>query len=191
MDKVKLLQSDQLTEKQKMLLYFFIYAFLGWILETIYCVVTLGVFNKRGFLYGPVCPIYGFGAVLLIQCLKNTKTNTVGKFFIAMISFTIFEYIASVVLEDLFGLRWWDYTNEAFNFQGRISLAFSLAWGIIGILFVEKLHPSVKSKIEKLTNKISTNKQIILLYIFLIIISIDFVLSLLNICIYKSLYCKI
>ena len=83
-----------------------------------------------------------------------------------MISFTIFEYIASVVLEDLFGLRWWDYTNEAFNFQGRISLAFSLAWGIIGILFVEKLHPSVKSKIEKLTNKISTNKQIILLYIF-------------------------
>ena len=103
MDKVKLLQSDQLTEKQKMLLYFFIYAFLGWILETIYCVVTLGVFNKRGFLYGPVCPIYGFGAVLLIQCLKNTKTNTVGKFFIAMISFTIFEYIASVILEDLFG----------------------------------------------------------------------------------------
>ena len=53
MDKVKLLQSDQLTEKQKMLLYFFIYAFLGWILETIYCVVTLGIFNKRGFLYGP------------------------------------------------------------------------------------------------------------------------------------------
>ena len=94
-----------------------------------------------------------------------------------MISFTIFEYIASVVLEDLFGLRWWDYTNEVFNFQGRISLAFSLAWGIIGILFVEKLHPFVKSKIEKLTNKISTNKQIILLYIFLIIISIDFVLS--------------
>ena len=177
MDKVKLLQSDQLTEKQKMLLYFFIYAFLGWVLETIYCVVTLGVFNKRGFLYGPVCPIYGFGAVLLIQCLKNTKTNTIGKFFIAMISFTVFEYIASVVLEDLFGLRWWDYTNEAFNFQGRISLAFSLAWGIIGILFVEKLHPFVKRNIEKFTDKISTNKQIIVLYSLLVIISVDFILS--------------
>ena len=177
MTKTNMIQIEKLNEKQKLLSYFFIYAFLGWILETIYCVVTLGVFNKRGFLYGPVCPIYGFGAVILIQCLKKIKTNTVGKFFVAMIAFTAFEYIASVVLEDLFGLRWWDYTNEAFNFQGRISLAFSLAWGIIGVAFVEKIHPFVKSKIEKITYKISANKQIILLYAFLAIIILDFILS--------------
>ncbi len=177
MTKTNMIQIEKLNEKQKLLSYFFIYAFLGWILETIYCVVTLGVFNKRGFLYGPVCPIYGFGAVILIQFLKKIKTNTVGKFFVAMIAFTAFEYIASVVLEDLFGLRWWDYTNEAFNFQGRISLAFSLAWGIIGVAFVEKIHPFVKSKIEKITYKISANKQIILLYAFLAIIILDFILS--------------
>ena len=58
MEKEKLIETNQLTEKQKLLLYFFTYSFLGWILETVFCILTLGVFNKRGFLYGPVCPIY-------------------------------------------------------------------------------------------------------------------------------------
>lgn len=177
MNTTNLVETNKLTQKQKVVLYFFIYAFLGWTLETIYCVVTLGVFNKRGFLYGPICPIYGFGAIILIECLKNVKTNTVGKFFIGMIAFTIFEYVASVVLEELFGLRWWDYTDEALNFQGRISLAFSIAWGIIGVIFVEKIHPFVKSKIEKYSLLISRKKQVIILYILVAIIAVDFVLS--------------
>ena len=66
-----LIETKQLTEKQKLLSYFFTYSFLGWILETVFCVLTLGVFNKRGFLYGPVCPIYGFGAIILIESLKK------------------------------------------------------------------------------------------------------------------------
>ena len=99
----------QLNEAQKIILYFVIYSFLGWILETIFAIFVLGRFVKRGFLYGPVCPIYGFGAIILIESLKKIKTNTVGKFFISMIAFTIFEYVVSVVLESLFGLRWWNY----------------------------------------------------------------------------------
>ena len=177
MNSTNLIVTNKLTQKQKMVLYFFIYAILGWILETAYCIITLGVFNKRGFLYGPICPIYGFGAIILIQSLKDIKTNTIGKFFVGMIAFTVFEYIVSVVLEELFGLRWWDYTNEALNFQGRISLPFSIAWGIIGVIFVEKIHPFVKSKVERYTNLISKNKQIILLYILGTIILIDFILS--------------
>ena len=139
--------------------------------------LTLGVFNKRGFLYGPVCPIYGFGAIILIESLKKIKTNTAGKFFISMIAFTIFEYVVSVVLESLFGLRWWDYTGEPFNFQGRISLAYSIAWGIIGTIFVEKIHPFLKKQLEKLTIKIPHKVQVILLNVFLVIILIDFVMS--------------
>lgn len=150
---------------------------MGWILETVFCVLTLGVFNKRGFLYGPVCPIYGFGAIILIESLKKIKTNTVGKFFISMIAFTIFEYVVSVVLESLFGLRWWDYTGEPFNFQGRISLAYSIAWGIIGTIFVEKIHPFVKKQLEKITTKIPHKVQICLLILFLAIIIIDFMMS--------------
>ena len=180
MEKEKLIETNQLTEKQKLLLYFFTYSFFGWILETIFCVLTLGVFNKRGFLYGPVCPIYGFGAIILIESLKKIKTNTAGKFFISMIAFTIFEYVVSVVLESLFGLRWWDYTGEPFNFQGRISLAYSIAWGIIGTIFVEKIHPFLKKKLEKFTIKIPHKMQVILLNGFLVIILIDFVMSIMR-----------
>lgn len=177
MNSTSLVEINKLSQKQKMVLYFFIYAVLGWILETVYCIVTLGVFNKRGFLNGPICPIYGFGAIILIQSLKNIKTNTAGKFFIAMIAFTAFEYIVSVILEELFGLRWWDYTNEALNFQGRISLPFSIAWGIIGVIFVEKIHPFVKSIVERHTTLISKKKQIVILYIFIAMIIIDSILS--------------
>ena len=94
-----------------------------------------------------------------------------------MIAFTIFEYVVSVVLESLFGLRWWDYTGEPFNFQGRISLAYSIAWGIIGTIFVEKIHPFVKKQLEKITTKISHKVQICLLILFLTIIIIDFMMS--------------
>lgn len=177
MDTTNLVETNKLTSRQKIVLYFFIYSFLGWLLETIYCVVTLGVFNKRGFLYGPVCPIYGFGAIILIQSLKSIKTNTVGKFFIAMIAFTVFEYLVSVVLESLFGLRWWDYTDSALNFQGRISLSFSIAWGIIGVIFVEKIHPFVKSKIEKYTNSIPKKMLLISLGIFTALIIVDLIFS--------------
>lgn len=180
MDNTELVEEKKLTEKQKMILYFFVYAFLGWILETIYCVVTLGVFNKRGFLYGPICPIYGFGAVILIQCVKNKKTNTIGKFLISMIAFTIVEYLASVVLEDIFNLRWWDYSNDVFNFQGRISLAFSLVWGILGVIFVEKVHPFVKRNLEKKIIKIPNKIQIIILYILVAIILVDFIFSIIK-----------
>ena len=171
------IEKSKLSESQKIILYFFIYAFLGWVLETAFCLVTLGQFMKRGFLYGPLCPMYGFAAVAMIELLKNVKTNTVGKFCICMIVFTIFEYIVAVVLESLFGLRWWDYSNEVLNFQGRISLPYSIAWGIIGVIFVEKIHPFVKRNIEKYTLKISKNVQLILLYTCVTIIIIDFILS--------------
>ena len=177
MNNTNLIETEQLTEKKKMILYFFIYAFLGWILETIYCIATLGVFNKRGFLYGPICPIYGFGAIILRECLKSIKANKIGKFFIAMVAFTAFEYIVSAVLEELFGLRWWDYTNEPLNFQGRISLPFSIAWGTIGVIFVERIHPFIKRKIERYTMLINKKYKSIILYVLVIIAVIDFLLS--------------
>lgn len=177
MDKKVLQGNNKVTKRQETLSYFYIYSFLGWILEMVYCVLMLGVFNKRGFLYGPVCPIYGFGAIILIQSLKSVKTNNIGKFFIAMVIFTVFEYIVSVVLENLFGLRWWDYTNEPFNFQGRVSLAFSIIWGIIGVIFIEKVHPFVEVKVRKYTSLINEKVQIIILNILLLTIIIDFILS--------------
>ena len=92
-DKVELVETNNLTKKQNIILYFFIYAFLGWLLETAFCILTTGVFTKRGFLYGPVCPIYGFGAVLIILTLKKFKGKKTKEFFISMIVFSVFEYV--------------------------------------------------------------------------------------------------
>lgn len=176
-ENIKNTEKSKLNEHQKTIIYFFIYAILGWILETVFCLVTLGEFTKRGFLYGPLCPMYGFAAVAMVQFLKNIKTNTVGKFCICMILFTIFEYVVAVVLESLFGLRWWDYSNEVLNFQGRISLPYSIAWGIIGVIFIEKIHPYVKRKIDQYSEKISKNIQIVILAVSVLAITIDFILS--------------
>lgn len=177
MKEENIVEINKLNENQKNVLYFFIYAFLGWTLETVFCLVTQAKFMKRGFLYGPLCPMYGFAAVSMIQLLKNVKTNTLGKFGICMIVFTVFEYVVAVVLESLFGLRWWDYSNEVLNFQGRISLPYSIAWGIIGVIFVEKIHPFVKNRVEKYTLSISKKKTLIILYTMIITIIIDFILS--------------
>lgn len=174
------IENNELNERKKIILYFFIYAFLGWLLETVFCVVTLGKFMKRGFLFGPLCPMYGFAAVSMIRLIKKIKTNTVGKFCICMIAFTVFEYVVAVVLESIFGLKWWDYSNERFNFQGRISLPYSIAWGIIGTIFIEKIHPYISSKLSKHISKISNSIQETILNLFVILIIIDFVLSILK-----------
>lgn len=169
-----------LNEKQRVVLYFFIYSFLGWLLETIFCLVTLGVFNKRGFLYGPVCPMYGFAAVGMIQLLKKIKTNTLGRFSICMIAFTVFEYIVAVVLESLFGLRWWDYSNEVLNFQGRISLPYSIAWGIVGEIFLDKIHPAIERGFKFIEDLIPNKILCGFIYASTVIILSDFIASIIK-----------
>lgn len=173
----QLIKVNVLTDKQRVLIYFFIYAFLGWILETVYCLLTLGVFQKRGFLYGPICPIYGIGAVLLILALRKIKGNNIIKFFTCMIVFSVFEYFVSYLLEILFGLRWWDYSNEFLNIQGRVSLVFSIAWGVLGVLFVEKIHPWIQQKIQKRIQILSCKKQVILISSLCVLLIIDTVFS--------------
>ena len=157
--------------------YFFIYSFLGWVMETIYAVIVTGSFVKRGFLFGPVCPIYGFGAVILIMATKNLYGKPFQKFLISTIAFTVFEYLVSLILESLFGLRWWDYSNDFLNIQGRVSLLYSIAWGLIGLLLLEKLHPLVQNFIQKMNAKVSKNAQGFLVAIFIITIIVDTVFS--------------
>ncbi len=156
--------------------YFFIYSFLGWIIETIYAIFVHGHFVKRGFLYGSICPIYGFGAVLLIIVTKKLYKNAFLRFLIATIAFTTFEYIVSVVLELVFQLRWWDYSNDFLNINGRVSLPYAVFWGFIGIVMLEKIHPHVQNKIQKITKK-SNKVQLISSIIFVILLILDTVLS--------------
>lgn len=154
--------------------YFFIYAFLGWVIETIYAIIIQGHFIKRGFLYGPICPIYGFGAAILIIATQKLYKKPFTKFLIAAIAFTVFEYMVSFLLEMLFGLRWWDYSNDFLNIQGRVSLMYSIFWGIIGVLLLEKLHPLIQNIIQKINLKfVSNNIQTIIVILLIITIIID------------------
>lgn len=160
-----------------LLLYFLIYAIIGWLLETAYAIGTLGHFVKRGFLYGPLCPIYGWGAVILISCLRKYKSKPLKLFAYSAIIFSVFEYVVGFALDALFSARWWDYTNDFMNLNGRISIFFSFAWGIIALIFIHFIHPFVEKKVKKVLKKIPTKAQTILIHTGLIILIVDTILS--------------
>lgn len=122
-----------LSKFQKTIIYFIIYAFIGWICEEILCIVSTHEFVKRGFLFGPICPIYGYGALILILFFKDYKKKPIKLFFSAAIIFSLFEYITDFFLQALFANRWWDYTGMFLNINGRITLSFSILWGIRSI----------------------------------------------------------
>lgn len=172
-----LLVKKPLSKFQYILLYFFTYAFIGWVLETFYAVYELGHFTKRGFLLGPICPIYGYGAVILLMFLSKYKDNSFKLFFFSAIVFSLFEYVAGFALDALFAAKWWDYSNEFFNLNGRISIFFSFVWGIIALIFINHVHPFIKRKLEKLLDKIPYAFQTYLIRFFFLIFITDTILS--------------
>lgn len=159
------------------LLLFFIYAFIGWILETSYALYNFGFFVKRGFLFGPICPIYGYGAVILVIFMEKYKNNSFKLFTYSTIVFSVFEYVAGFALDALFATKWWDYTNEFFNLNGRISIFYSFIWGIFAILFANHIHPFIKKCIDKILDNIPYFIQISAIYIIIGIYIFDTIFS--------------
>lgn len=161
------------------MMYFFIYAVLGWILETIYAIIC-GNPEKRGFLYGPLCPIYGFGAIGIILLFKNRRETgikeNIKKFLMIIILLSGAEYLVSYGAEVLFRIRLWDYSTEVGNIAGRICILFSIVWGIGGIIFSNYIHPFLEKHILKTTAKIQNIFLIVVCSIFVI----DFILSIIK-----------
>ena len=124
-----------------LLTYFVIYSFLGWILESIVRTICERKIINTGFLIGPFCPIYGFGAIIMILFLNGFKNNIFLLFFISIILLTSWEYIVGVLLETLFHTKYWNYSDHKFNYKGRICLTNSIAWGVLGVLFINYIHP--------------------------------------------------
>lgn len=167
----------KLNRIQMYILYFFIFALLGWCMESLYAIYNLGHFVKRGFLYGPICPIYGWGALMLIIFFSKYRKSNIKLFIYAGIIFSVFEYFVSYGLDAIFQMHWWDYTNDFFNLNGRISIFYSFAWGIIAILFVNHIFPFFKKKVNVLLAKIPYKAQITTLYIFIITFLADTTIS--------------
>lgn len=120
---------------------FFIYAFIGWCAEVIFHAVSSGKFINRGFLNGPVCPIYGFGVLFVVLCLEPVKENLLLLFFGSVLLTSALEFMTGFVLERIFSDKWWDYSKEPLNFHGYICLRFSLLWGLACVLVVNAVYP--------------------------------------------------
>ena len=129
------------------LFFFYFYCFLGWLWETCYVSVLKGHWVNRGFMRGPFLPIYGSGAIIVLIFTLPYRTNAVAVFFMGMISATILEYVTGVVMEKLFHVRYWDYSNQKLNLNGHICLTSSLAWGVFSVLLTMHGHKPVENMV--------------------------------------------
>ncbi len=154
-------------------LLFMMYSFLGWSLEVICKLIEKKKFINRGFLVGPVCPIYGVGAVSITILLDKYKNDILVLFIMAMLIASILEYFTSFIMEKLFNARWWDYSTRRFNINGRICLETLIPFGLLGLLITYVVNPFFYSLITDL----STNGMYILSIILFIIFIIDLIVS--------------
>lgn len=134
---------------------FFIYAFMGWCTEVVYAAACTGKFVNRGFLNGPVCPVYGFGVLIVIYMLTPLKDNLVILFFGSVFLTSALEWITGWVLEKIFHNKWWDYSDLPFNLSGYICLKFSLMWGFACLLIMDVIHPVIYDLINLIDIRIS------------------------------------
>ncbi|MDF9867152.1 putative membrane protein [Bacilli bacterium PM5-3] len=124
-------------------LFFLIYSFFGWCMESTLFSIREKRFVNRGFLNGPLCPIYGIGMVLIIYFLEPYSDNMSMLFVLGLVLATILEFLTGYILEKIFKTRWWDYTKKKFNFMGYICLENSLDWGILCVIMIKLIQPLV------------------------------------------------
>ncbi len=157
----------------KLYLLFWIFAFLGWVVEMIYCAITDKQIVNRGFFIGPYCPIYGFGGISMLLFLPY-KDNPLVCFILALVTCSVLEYFTSYLMEKIFQVRWWDYSNDSFNINGRICLRNALAFGALGVLLTKYIYPFFKSILDGIPDETIKTVALIILIITLIDIIVSF-----------------
>lgn len=133
-------------------LYFIWYSFLGWVMETIYCSALQGHFVLRGFLKGPICPIYGVGALLMVLFLRRFTGNVAVFFLVSVVTMSAWEYLVGWLLDVTTHIKYWDYSDKKFNLHGRICLQNSLYWGIVAYAAIYWIHPATAALFARLSS---------------------------------------
>lgn len=134
--------------------YMLIFSIIGLIIETVYCFITTGVLESRkGLILGPVCPIYGIGAVIIILGLNRFKGQKLKLFVLGMLLGSIAEYVISFVLEALYGTRFWEYSYMRYHLNGRISIIYTVFWGILSLLIIQYAKPLIDRLIARVKYK--------------------------------------
>lgn len=162
------------------ILFFLIFSFCGWLMEVIFKFVQNGKFVNRGFLVGPVCPIYGVCGVIFYLIFSNISYNFLSVFIISFLLCAFVEYFASYILEELFHARWWDYSHKRFNLNGRICLRNLLFFGAMGWFCVYFFNSFVFDFIDSIPLLYSVTLAYILLPLFIIdiVVSVQLVSNL-------------
>lgn len=153
-------------EVSSYILLFFTTSFLGWLMEVVCKLIQFHRFINRGFLLGPICPIYGFGSVLIILLLEHQAENPVEVFILAMVLCGILEYITSYLMEKLFHARWWDYSTKHFNLNGRVCANTLIPFGLLGLVLVYVAKPFFFGLYAMLTEPIRNGLCYALLALF-------------------------
>lgn len=148
--------------------WFIIYSYIGWIYETTYCSLNAGKFVNRGFLYGPICPIYGATILLMILLLTGRCKNIITLFLSCALIASVLEYVVSLGMENIFGRRWWDYSDKFLNINGRICLGAAVLFGVCGVIIVRFVHPAIIRYLDQnFTSTMMRKLNIIIFAIFL------------------------
>lgn len=122
------------------IMFFFIYSFIGWIWESCYVSARKRRWVNRGFLHGPILPIYGSGALVILISTLGVRENPWLIFAVGLAAATLLEYITGAVMERLFHVRYWDYSNQKLNLNGYVCVSSSLCWGVFSVLLVRFVH---------------------------------------------------
>ena len=152
------------------ILLFFLYSFLGWCLEVLCKLISDHKFINRGFLIGPYCPIYGTGAIIMTFLLKKYLDDPITLWIMIILCCSILEYFVSFILEKIFHARWWDYSTNKFNINGRICLETMIPFSIFGLFILYKCNPFFLNLINAIPHTI--------LYLLTIILLIGFIIDL-------------
>lgn len=140
----------------RIMAYFVIYSVVGYIIETIFGIITKGVWESRqSFLYGPFCAIYGLGASIMIMFLHKYSKNYTRLFIGGFIVGSIVEYLVSWIGELLLGVKWWDYSDMPLNINGRICVYFSIFWGFLALYLIASFNPRIDRLINWIKSKLS------------------------------------
>ena len=141
------MQSYHLTQ---WVLFFFIYSFIGCVWECCFVSVRKRRWVNRGFMYGPMLPIYGFGALAVLISTIRVRDSIPLIFLFGMVGATLLEYVTGAVMERLFNVKYWDYSNQKFNLNGYICLTSSLGWGLFSVLLVKFVHVPIEGAVLKI-----------------------------------------
>ena len=156
---------------------FFFYSFIGWCIEVCAAAVQHRKFVNRGFVAGPLCPIYGFGGVLGYLILSPLRGKLVKLYFFGAILATTFEYLVGIGMIRFLGELWWDYNNKPFNYRGIICLESTVAWGFYAIGIVQFVHDAMYHIIDRVQIQVGIR----LIQVILAIVAVDYVVQLIKV----------